>query len=93
MRYLSKYLVIFLCCFIIKTTLASTFTGYPNYQIDIHKTGTGQTTSNGGLKQNTNGVSIAYLIGKSGSTRYRGIYQWDLSGIPAGSIINSITVK
>ncbi|GAB4287703.1 MAG: hypothetical protein Kow0098_04630 [Ignavibacteriaceae bacterium] len=70
------------------------FSECPDYTIDISKTGTQPTVTQGGLKQiiNCNPLYV-YEIGKNGSTRKRGIYQWNISDIPDGSIINSITLE
>ena len=65
----------------------------PDYQIDIRKTGNQSTTTQGGLKHITDcNTSFTYTIGKNGSTRMRGVYQWNISEIPDGSKINSITL-
>ncbi len=90
-----KYLIIFICFLFLKTVLAQgVLNSCPNYSIDIRKTGTQQTITTGGLKQIINcNPTYLYYIGKDGSTRLRGIYQWNISSIPEGSKIDGITVK
>ncbi len=72
----------------------SVYSRCPDYQIDIRKTGNQSTVSQGGLKHIADcNTTFGYSIGKNGSTRMRGIYQWDISEIPDGSTINSITLE
>ncbi len=95
MKALLKVTAIILMFFASNISLGQgVFSKCPDYTLDIRKIGSQSTITIGGLKQiiNCNPLYI-YEIGKNGSTRKRGIYQWNLSEIPDGSTINSIMLE